>query len=167
MSSLPLKIFVESPTDGLLAKWIFDDLVKEGSVRITTSSDSSSAISRAESSLLRMPKSPIVLILNCVARPDEVRAPVSRMLDRAAPHGLGHAWHVALAVPDMTRWLKLDPSVVKALDKMGPQSPEARAFLKGWVVNTPNHFDRDGVSALDSEFKSLNEFVTQHTAATT
>lgn len=162
-------LLVENRAEELMAEGIFSDFVRENLLRIKMCWEAGSVISFAETILLQQSTVPVALILNCNSEPDVFRAPAERILSRDAPRGI---WHVALAIPDMTTWLRLDSQFAAAVSharlSASPSRADIAVFFKDWWMSQRNfQFNREEVSAANEEFAQLNRFVAEHAAVRT
>lgn len=162
-----VRLFVEYHSEELIAEGIFADFVQNGRLEVRMCWTSSGAISLAESWLLTTPDIYIALALKCSGNPEEFRAPIRNILSRDARE---ERWHVALAIPDMKKWLLFDPKFAEAVDN-APVSlstnPDVAVFFNEWVNKSNNQFDREEVSKQDAEFAALNKFIEEHALSTT
>lgn len=165
---MSLSLLVENRAEELMASGIFKDFIASELLRVIMCWESSSAISRAELSLLQNPELPVALVLNCSGPPEEFRAPVENILRRDAPRG---PWHLALAIPDMTTWLRLDPTFASALANSTSTNMaskvEIAVFFKDWSAVASNRVDRDSIASRDREFEALHRFIGQHCLSST
>lgn len=164
----PVSLFVENRAEELMLERVFADYVRKGQVRVVMCWEASSAVSLAESSLLRSPATAVAVVLNCAAQnPDEFRIPVESILGRSGP---SDSWLLALAVPDMTTWLRSDANFNAALTAARPTVPPSKidiaVFFKNWFDATSGRIvDRAAIEAENVEFEKLARFIRLHTVA--
>lgn len=164
----PVQLLVENRAEELIANGIFADVVATGLVRIRMCWESSSAISLAASYLLERPTVAVALALNCPFPSEQFRAPIERILNRAGPNGL---WCVALAIPDMVAWLKMEQGFSRVLQQsrpaIGPKKADIAVFFKELSSQPDYQFDRQQVIDQDPEFARLAHFIEEHTKVKT
>ncbi len=157
-----IRILVENRAEELMVDALFADCIQAGAVGVTMCWDASSAVSIAESSLLRSPQLAVALVLNEATEPTDFRQSIERLLSSAAPRT---SWQVTLAAPDLAAWLKLDPAFSAALAAAGPSVAASKAdfaaWAKSWSRTQPNRFNRQAIASQNAEFDRLNRFVEQ------
>ena len=161
-----LRVFVETLGQELVANGIFAEYVADGRLKVEMCWTSSGAISSAETILLSEQSTPVALILNCVADPQDLRRTIRRILFRDAAES---RWHIALAIPDMATWLMKEPQFAESFrQSQFNGSPLANVnyatHLQTWL-QAGNQFDRSAVSQTDEEFAALNRYIEQHVPA--
>lgn len=160
-----VRLFVENRAEELIVEGIFADYVRDKRLKVKMAWTSSSAISLAEYWLLTTSSDSVALVLNCPGNADEFRVPIENILSRAST---AERWHVSLAIPDMTTWLRLDPMFGKAIETNSvPQNSKAdiAVCFKNWA--TGHRFDRETASQQNPEFAALNTFLSERVLSAT
>jgi hypothetical protein len=165
MSTLhPVRIFVENRAEELVMNGIFRDLIAQGYVQVKMTWTLSSALSLASLALLENPGYPVAIVANCKSEllaPD-IRQPSERILSKASH---SEAWHLALAIPDVTAWLAADSRFLAHLQQaeraFGQRNKHDMAVLfSEWALK--HEISIEDISASFPEFHGLYEFVMRH-----
>jgi len=162
-----VRIFVHFRANQSLLEGMFIDWVRDGNLIVVPCGTTSSAISLAESWLLMDDEAPVAVVFSWSEDPAYFRNPIENIFFRAAPR---KRWHVAIANPNITAWLLLDPKFAEAVNQAQvPVDSELglAEFFERWVREPGNQFDRDEVSKQDEEFAALNRFIEEHALSTT
>ena len=163
MTSRPsVRLFVENRGEELMAEGIFAEHVREGRLTVTMCWTSSGVISAAETSLLLDPNVFVALALNATEDSRERRLPIERILDRTAPR---IKWHLALAVPDMTSWIRNDSRFDACMREeivrgRSESKIEVAVQFKHWVQQF-GPFNLEEASRTLPELAALNTFLSQ------
>jgi hypothetical protein len=160
-----VRLFVENRAEEWIAEGIFADFVRNGSLDVRMCWTSSGAISFAQYWLLTSPNVCVAVALNCEGNAEDFRTPIRNILSRAAEEA---RWHIALAIPDMSKWLLFDPKFAESVTqaRLQPTKSDITVHFKDWVSQSGNQFDRDEVAKQNAEFARLNKFIEEHALST-
>lgn len=161
---VPVRLFVVYGGEVSIMERLFADYVQNGSLAIERSGSSSSAISLAESWLLTTSNVSVALALSCPGDTEEYRRPIRSIFSRDAEE---ERWHIALAGPDITKWLLYDPNFAQAVQdaQVTHKFTEVVNYFVQWHSEPGNQFSREEVSKQDPEFAALSKFIEEHTLA--
>ena len=155
-----VSVWTEDRAEQHFLEAIFAESIASGIVTVRSGLGRSPAISFVQSSLFEHPERPVALVLNTETEDlSEIlaqRGTVSRILARASSSG----WHLALAIPKLNAWAKIDPRIAAAFeaDEATREDYYAQASrIRDLTRRRP--FDVEALRAKSREFRKLEDFI--------